>query len=351
MAKRVGKPNTGDDTRNRDDLDFSVHPASDIRDRERIERALDELLDATIVESPDADELDLRWPPNPGREHALLTSLHLGSAVANYRLTADGGLKEQEDRHCALNFPTVSADVAQDFLRDRIAKIVAATQEHKSGSTLTSVIVTRTGDIVTAHLGDSPVSAIIVSEDGKLKEVRQLTRDHEVPPGKRYHVAPDGTCFRDEEGRRFLESGASLNMTHAIGDRRFAGALCREPEVNIHHLQGDLVPGDRLLLLITSDGAHSDGTRITHSTHAETVRRGIQENITLDQIAFIISRNSATLGDHVTVLLLEVKAGEGAFAAVFDGHAGSQTAHEACSLFESYVREFAQEDRDTLAID
>ncbi len=256
-----------------------------------------------------------------------------GKAVANHRHG-----KAQEDRHFAREFPALSEEEARSFLIDSIARIDRETTYYEAGSTLTSVIVTKTGELVVAHLGDSPVSAVIIGEDGELKRVLQLTEDHKPSVELQSGVA-GGIAYEDFMGRRSVLGAGSINMTRALGDRRFGDALSHEPEVNTHHIQDQLRPGDRLFLLVTSDGAHNERIGVTHGQHADSIQRGLAANLSLNRIAQQISDSSAPIQDNVTVLLLEVQVGKGVIVGVLDGHSGCETSQKACSLFERYVAE------------
>jgi len=336
-----------------DHLDFTYHQIGECQDTERrqLEHKLDKLLGAAFDLGLKADELTIDWTDELHEDTLNRDTLLLGRAVDNHRRYSDGQPKEQEDRHCALSFPALSAPDAATFLADRIAKIDSKTRLNESGSTLTGVIVTETGDVVTAHLGDSPVSAVIISGEGKLKSVLQLTQDHKVPPGTRSERAADGTYFEDHGGRRRIGNNNSINMTHALGNRRFGAALSHRPEIKTHLLQERLVTGDRLLLLITTDGAHNDSTPITHAAHAKTIESGLEQGLSLNLIARKIAKDSAGLQDNVTVLLFEVQSGKGACIAVFDGHAGSQTSQQACCLFQDYAKDFVAASTDTITLD
>jgi serine/threonine protein phosphatase PrpC len=298
---------------------------------------LGKLVDAALDSGSDTEEFGTQWFTDPGTTEIDRTSLSLGRAVDNYHHH-----KGQEDRDCAMSFPALSAAEATQFLEQSISRIDTHTRCNASGSTLTGVIVTETGDVVTAHLGDSPVSALIIGKDGGLKQVFKLTEDHKPSLEQISGIAHDGTTFHDFDGRRYVVGTGSINMTRAIGDRPFGGALNHEPEIKTHRIQEQLTPGDRLLLLVTTDGAHNEYVGITHSEHAKTIQRGLAENLPLNKIARAIANESADIQDNVTVLLLEVEAGKGALLGVFDGHSGSQTSQQARSLLERYATDFTR---------
>jgi serine/threonine protein phosphatase PrpC len=284
----------------------------------------------------DTGEFQTDWLIDQQDDGIDKTGLPLGRAVDNHRRG-----RQQEDRHYTMTFPTLSAEEARTFLSKTIDRIDRKTQQNKSGSTLTSVVITHDGDVVTAHLGDSPVSAVVIDANGNLKQTKQLTIDHDVLGSREWTTAPDGIRFRDTRGRRNLEDGSSINMTHAIGDCQFGKALCHQPDIQTHKLQEQLTPGDRLFLLITTDGAHTGKGIPDHSTHAHTIERGLRGGRSLNRIARKISDDSAPIQDNVTVLLLEVHVGTGAAIAIFDGHGGCETAQQACDLFQRIAESFA----------
>jgi serine/threonine protein phosphatase PrpC len=320
-------------------LSFTSQPPDNLNE-DSSEISLDEDL-RRLQDAPDNDQdtLDFQtdWLIELQDDSRDRTGLPLGRAVDNHRRG-----KPQEDRHYAMSFPTLSTEEATTFLSQTIDTVDRRTRHNDSGSTLTGVVITHNGDVVTAHLGDSPVSTVIIDENGKLKRVQQLTVDHDISNQTGWKVAPDGTLFQDTSGRRVLDDGSNINMTHAIGDCRFGQALCHQPDIHAHNLQEQLAPGDRLFLLITTDGAHTGKGIINHSTHARTIERGLQNGRSLNRIARQISDNSAPIEDNVTVLLLEVHIGTGAAIAVFDGHAGFETAQQACDLFQSISEDFAR---------
>jgi len=263
------------------------------------------------------------------------TELKVGVAVDNHR---EG--YQQEDRHFVAPFPPMEPEQAMEYLRHGVTAMDEVTKHNTSGSTFTGVIVTKDGDFVTAHLGDSPASAIIIGSNGTLKRVVPLTVDHK--PGKCTGTSPSGLEFEDLDGYRRVEGAGGIAMTRALGDARFGDTLSHEPEIKLHQIQSQLEAGDRLFLLTTSDGAHNERKAVTHSHHAETIAKELGENAPLQSISEQIATNSAMITDNVTVTLLEVEKGRGAIVAVFDGHDGSETSARAQQVLLDITERFNQ---------
>lgn len=292
-------------------------------------------IDSTLDCGLDTEEITIDLPCVETGSAVGAMAHALGTAVDNHRHG-----QPQEDRHYASSFPALTAEQSVQFLTDTIAAIDADTRDYESGSTITSVVVTEDGNLVTAHLGDSPASAIVIGEQGVLKDVVQLIKDHRPANDPTLWEAEDGTFFQDVKGRRLVLGAGSINVTHALGDRNFGAALSHQPEIRTHVIQAQLQPGDRLFVLLTSDGAHNKKKEITHSSHTDTLVRGLQRKHSFDQIARQIAVGSKDIKDNVTVLLLEVEVGKGAVLGVFDGHGGSETSQRACDLFKTYVETF-----------
>jgi serine/threonine protein phosphatase PrpC len=242
----------------------------------------------------------------------------------------------------------MNPEEAQEYLRLSVATIDAVTKDNISGSTFTGVIVTQDGNLVTAHLGDSPASAIIIGKDGDLKHVERLIVDHRPAESEteKEGRSLSGRIFYDQRGRRQADDyDISINLTHALGNAAFGDVLSHTPEVAFHDMQKLLQEGDRLLLLVTSDGAHNETRSITHQTHAPTIASGLMRNWSLADISDQIAANSRLIRDNVTVTLLEVERGKGAVIAIFDGHGGSETSDQAQRIFLNLTERFAQQDK------
>jgi serine/threonine protein phosphatase PrpC len=236
---------------------------------------------------------------------------------------------------------------AKEYLRIGVAAIDEVTRDNKSGSTFTGVIVTKDGDLVTAHLGDSPASAIIIDKDGQLREVVPLLVEHK--PGDGPGTSPSGREFHDDGSYRRIEDSdrgkvLGVAMTHALGDAAFGDVLLHTPELQAHQIQKRLREGDRLFLLATSDGAHNVGRGITHYVHAEIIAERLRQNASLAEISNEIATASAPIRDNVTVALLEVERGKGAIVAVFDGHGGSETSDQAERVLRALTERFDRKD-------
>ncbi len=272
----------------------------------------------------------------------LSTELNVGIAVDNHRRGSN-----QEDRHLVRSFPTMEPAQAKEYLRIGVAAIDEVTRDNKSGSTFTGVIVTKDGDLVTAHLGDSPASAIIIDKYGNLKEAVPLLVEHK--PGDGLGTSASGREFFDNGEYRIINYDDQQNrlgvaMTHALGDAQFGDVLSHTPELHVHQIQKRLREGDRLFLLATSDGAHNVGRGITHYGHAEIIAERLRQNASLAEISNEIATASARIRDNVTVALLEVERGKGAIVAVFDGHGGSETSDQAERVLRALTERFDRKD-------
>ncbi len=270
------------------------------------------------------------------------TDLKVGVAVDNHRRGRD-----QEDRYLVRPFPAVEPEQAKEYLRLGVAAIDEVTKDNTSGSTFSGVVVTEDGDLVIAHLGDSPASAVIIDKDGNLKEAVPLLVEHK--PGDGLGTSPSGREFFDNGKYRIInyddrENRLGVAMTHALGDAQFGDVLSHTPELHVHQIQKRLREGDRLFLLVTSDGAHNEGSGVTHHGHAETIAKRLSQNKSLAEIASQIATDSAPIRDNVTVALLEVEKGKGAFVAVFDGHGGSETSDQAEKILRELTERFDKED-------
>jgi serine/threonine protein phosphatase PrpC len=267
---------------------------------------------------------------------AQVADVKIGVAVDNHRPRYG-----QEDRHLVRSFPTMDSEQAIEYLRHTVTRMDEVTKNNDAGSTFTGVIVTKDGNFVTAHLGDSPASAVIIGKDGKLKEVVALTKDHK--PGNNSGTSPSGKEYYEEYGYRYLDDGTGVAMTRALGDAHFEDVLSHEPELHVHDIQAQLQEGERLFLLVTSDGAHNKYKGVTHGDHGVTIADQLQQGTSLTHISQMIASNSEAIRDNVTVALLEVEKGKGAIVAVFDGHGGSETSDQAQSVLHEITEQFAQE--------
>jgi serine/threonine protein phosphatase PrpC len=283
----------------------------------------------------------------PTTKPAQATELKVGVAVGNHRRGYD-----QEDRHLARSFPTMDASQAEKYLRHSVAAMDEVTKDNKSGSTFTGVIVTEDGNLVTAHLGDSPASAVIIGKDGNLKAVVPLIEEHK--PGHGNGVSSSGREFLDNGAYRIttadqngVEKRIGVAMTRSLGNVAFGDVLSHEPELHVHEIQQRLQDGDRLFLLVTSDGAHNEGVEITHQNHGRTIADRLRESASLTEISDQIAVNSAPIRDNVTVTLLEVETGRGAIVAVFDGHGGSETSDHGRRVLLDLTEQFDQQGQPT----
>jgi serine/threonine protein phosphatase PrpC len=241
----------------------------------------------------------------------------------------------------------MNAEQAKEYLRLGVALIDEATKNNRSGSTFTGVIVTEDGNLVSAHLGDSPASAVIIDKYGNLRECVRLVVEHK--PGEGPGTSPSGREFFDNGSYRAITSDdgwgrLGVAMTHALGDAPFGDALSHTPELHIHQIQERLQTGDRLFLLVTSDGAHNERKGVTHHGHAENLAERLTQNRSLSEISNQIAADSASIRDNVTVALLEVEKGKGAIVAVFDGHGGAETSDQAKRILRELSERFDNKD-------
>lgn len=271
------------------------------------------------------------------------TGLQVGVAVDNHRTG-----RPQEDQHLVRPLPAMEPGQAMEHLRLGVTTMDEVTKDNNSGSTFTGVIVTKDGDLVTAHLGDSPASAVIIGKDGGLKKVVALLHEHK--PGDSAGRSSSGREYFDDGAYRIIDCGGEegsigVAMTHALGNAHFGDVLSHAPELHVHEIQQQLDEGDRLFLLVTSDGAHNQLSGVTHAGHAETIAERLEQSASLEQISRDIATNSAQIRDNVTVILLEVEKGKGAIVAVFDGHGGSDTSEQAQNVLQRLTEQFDQKDQ------
>jgi len=253
----------------------------------------------------------------------------------------------QQDRLFVSPFPLVTEVVAAEFLRQVIKTIDSLTKNLDDGSTFTGAIITKQGNVVTAHLGDSPASIIVLDQAYNLKFIQLLTPPH-LPGGvDGCQVARDGTKYIDTTHYRYLlnengSRGAGIAVCRALGDRTYAGAVSHEPEVLHHDLQVDSFEGQRVFLLVTSDGADRVGGP-SHTQHAFYLSRALQAGKSLSEIASGIAVNSRGSNDNVAVVLVEIKKDVGGLVAVLDGHGKTaDVAQAGVQIIESQVAKFVQ---------
>jgi serine/threonine protein phosphatase PrpC len=250
------------------------------------------------------------------------SQVELGSSQSqNERLT-------QQDRLFLAPFPPVNRETAERFLLDATEAIHDATEDTiGSGSTFTGAIITEQGDIVTAHLGDSPASYIVINARGELVDVALITKSHVPTESIAIVTAADGVRYTDMGSYRYLVHdddtvGMGIQIIRSFGDKEFGGAISREPEISYTNLQKHLDAGHRVLLLVTSDGAHEEShPELRHDLHAVRIADLLGQDQTLQEISSDIVRSCERLGpDNISVVLVEVKRGSGAIVAVLDGH-------------------------------
>ncbi len=238
----------------------------------------------------------------------------------------------QEDRVSVKPVPPMTEAQARELLARTTGALAQDTANHGShGSTFTGAVVTKEGNIVTANLGDSPAAAIVYDPVTGKTEVVRLTVDH--TPSTEFKQ------FSNAQGETWFESGGRVNRTlavnRALGDIDVGPGVSKTPDVTTHDLAKYRADGKKVFLLVASDGALKENKGITIEAHAETLAKALRENpnVPLEVVAKQIVANSLRSGDNVSAALVEVKPGNGAAVAIFDGHGGAQTAQTAVEEF------------------
>jgi serine/threonine protein phosphatase PrpC len=255
--------------------------------------------------------------------------------------------QSQQDRLFVAGFPAVTETTAVEFLRHVIETIDYFTKNLDSGSTFTGAVITSEGNVVTAHLGDSPASVICLDQACNLRFIQLLTPPHLPEQSERCRVASDGTKYFDTPHYRYLVNqdeslGLGIAVSRALGDRIFAGAVSHEPEVCAHKFESNLSEGLRAFLLVTSDGAGKPSGP-SHTQHAFYLSRALRAGRSLSEIASGIAANSRISKDNVAVVLVEVKQGTGGMAAVLDGHGNTaDVAQAGVQILEQQVARFVR---------
>lgn len=285
--------------------------------------------------SQTSSELDL------GALSAPHPSVQFGTAqIQNER-------SSQQDRLFVSDFPLVSERTATTFLRDVIDEIDQRTRSHQDGSTFTGVIILRDGTIVTAHLGDSPATAIVLNGNCELLYTQALTFDHFPRITGKEEMAHDGTRYFDTKRYRYLikqdgSQGLGIAVTRALGNVRFGAAVSHEPEVRIHSFKVDRLSFNRIFLLVTSDGAHKVGGP-DHIHHANYLSSALKTGRDVSTIAQDIAISSLSSSDNISVVLVEVQHDEGGIVAILDGHGRTAAVAElGVEILTQKVRSFRQ---------
>jgi serine/threonine protein phosphatase PrpC len=218
----------------------------------------------------------------------------------------------------------VSEVAAAAFLRHALAEIDQKTRSFQDGSTFTGAVIARDGSIVTAHLGDSLASAIVINQECDLVYTQTLTCCHLPQATGKEEVASDGTRYFDTTRYRYLvkedgSHGFGIAISRALGNARFGAAVSHEPDVKVHSFKTDFLSCKRVFLLVTSDGAHKVGGP-EHIHHAHYVASALKTGTDVGTIAKDIAARSLSTLDNISVVLVEVQREEGSIVAVLDGH-------------------------------
>lgn len=271
-----------------------------------------------------------------------------------------GFRRANEDAHLVAAFNPGAALDTHLALREAFARTDELTRHHHSGSTCTAAVIGANHDITLAHVGDSP--AILFVVDGATGEVyfQSLLRDHNgrdeheqqrVLQSWREHATRNAEALQQEaqcdaaalakhevlrQGRIVLPGGSSLALTRAFGDRRFAWALSREPDITHIRLRQwlpDLRPNDRVFLCVASDGL-TEVPGLRTELALQGLAGVVREAYLQDQcegLAEALVRQAYTHStDNITALVTEIDhrnppAGGEVLMCLADGHGGMET--------------------------
>ncbi|MBV6500988.1 MAG: hypothetical protein CJBNEKGG_03482 [Prosthecobacter sp.] len=245
----------------------------------------------------------------------------------------------QEDRLLVQPVPSMNEAQAAALLEKSTRSIAKDTSTHmNSGSTFTGAVVTENGNIVTAHLGDSPAAAIIYDPKTGKADVVRLTEDHTPSQEQKIITHKNGERTLEMDGRVWGKEHA-LAVNRALGDGDYGQGVSKTPEVQAHDMSKYHAEGKKVFLLVASDGALKEKRGITLERHAEELVKHLKKDphAPLDKVAQKIVSNSLGSQDNVTAALVEVTPGKGAVVGVFDGHGGAQTSQTAVESFGKIV--------------
>ncbi len=244
---------------------------------------------------------------------------------------AVNGRANQEDRAYLAHCPPLDDAEAAELLRRCVSRLDEVTRDHlEHGSTFTGAVVTRHGNIVTAHLGDSPAAAFVYDPRTGAMEVSRLTMPH-TPSIATRHFAIHGQHWRERGGRVEVPGvPGSISVNRALGDMQYGSAVSKEAEIALHDVARFHAQGKTVFLMLASDGIIV-GRDLERSLAglAETLRGALSDKAhdsLTDHAGRLVQHCLRPGGDNVTVTLTEVKPGRGVFAAVLDGHGGARTA-------------------------
>jgi serine/threonine protein phosphatase PrpC len=172
-------------------------------------------------------------------------------------------------------------------LRKSIKKLVAMTNDHGAGSTLSLVYIPYKGRTVTcAVMGDSPI--IIKDNKGKI------------------HVGPEHNVRTNEAERRAAEerggfvmggylcaslSGGGLQMARALGNRHLHRVLSRKPDIYTVKVNKDS------FVIVASDGVFDPGHYNFHKAAEEVVKLvegGAEAQVLVDRAVQVPTHDNAT---------------------------------------------------------
>lgn len=275
--------------------------------------------------------------------------------------SVQGDRHHQEDRFLINDLPPMSEANARNFLTESVDALVEATKDdEKTGSTFTGAIVTEEGNVVTAHLGDSPAAIVIYDPHSHTTEIKQLTTPH-TPIYNEYIQDIPGSADFQLNGRIWhpLTNGkyVSIALTHALGDSEFGDSLSHEPDMQTHDLSEYRNAGKQIFLLTASDGALIDtnGT-LSLQPHIDIIQNLLTRThqATPQEIAEAIANQSHARhhpkSDNVTVTLTPIIPGRSSVSAIFDGHGGEKTAETAVTLFSNIVNDINQSPEQSITL-
>lgn len=254
-----------------------------------------------------------------------------------------GGRSRQEDRYYLARCRPMGDTEAEEFMRRCVAHLNAATASHYfHGSTFTGAVVTRNGNVVTAHLGDSPAATFAYDPRTRTIEVSRLTVPH-TPSSETQHFGKAGLRWRERGGRVEVPGvPGDIGINRALGDMQYGPAVSKEAEIALHDLTRHHASNKRVFLMVASDGIIKDHDLDgSLATFGEVLRNALSlkpHEPLSGHAARLVERSLRPRGDNVTVTLTEVQPGGGVFAAVCDGHGGARTAEVAVAELETFLR-------------
>lgn len=187
------------------------------------------------------------------------------------------------------------------------------------GSTLCTTVI-QGNHVITANIGDSTAFACFITKDGKVR------------------LEPLNKVIHHPEGGKLRIQGASLSVSHAIGDRRFESAgLSHETD-----LYDDImdIPEDGKVFIINA----CDGLTERENMSVENLEAFIGEiyqknpDITSVELARRLAQEAFARGstDNISVMCVELDPHSKTpkYMSVFDGHGGDEVSEILSELYE-----------------